>query len=130
MRAAAVACALLLVAGCTGGVRVARQPWEDIPVPREWVAYSTESAIIKSPKATAAKLIYFTETKVDATIAEARRLLVQNGWTETKSERFVNPEKFPGEWAEFKKGDDVCRVTAIEGAYATHVDYAVARVNP
>jgi hypothetical protein len=129
VRASAIA-ALVLLAGCTGGVTIPREPFADIPVPREWIAYSTESAIIKSPKATAAKLIYFTETKVDPALDEARRLLVQAGWKETKSERFVNPEKFPGVWAEFTKGEDVCRVTAIEGAYATHVDYAVARVNP
>ena len=129
MRASAIA-ALVLLAGCTGGVTIAHEPFADIPVPRGWTSYSTESAIIKSPKATAAKLIYFTETNVDPALEEARRLLVQAGWKETKSERFVNAEKFPGVWAEFSKGEDVCRVTAIEGAYATHVDYAVARVNP
>ena len=128
MRISLVAAALLLV-GCSAGVTVAREPFADVPVPREWVAYSRDSAIIKSPKVTAAKLIYFAETKVDPTLEIARNLLVQAGWTETKSERFVNPEKFPGVWAEFTKGADVCRVTVIEGSYATHVDYALARVN-
>jgi hypothetical protein len=28
------------------------------------------------------------------------------------------------------KGDDLCRITVIEGAAATHVDYTLARVNP
>ena len=56
-------------------------------------------------------------------------LHVRDRLTETKSERFVNPEKFPGVWAEFAKGDDICRVTVIEGSHATHVDYTVARVN-
>jgi hypothetical protein len=128
VRTSLVAGALLL-AGCAAGVTVPRQPFEDIPVPREWVAYSRESMIIKSPTATAAKLIYFAETAVDPTLEQARRLLAQAGWTETKSERFVNPERFPGVWAEFTKGADACRVTVIQGAYATHVDYAVARVN-
>ncbi len=105
-----------------------RQPFDDIPVPREWVAYSRESVIIQTPKATAAKLIYFTETKVDATLEHARQLLTRAGWTETRSERFVNPEKFPGVWADFAKGGDTCRVTVIEGADATHVDYTVARL--
>ena len=68
--------------------------------------------------------------EVRPSLEEARRLLLQNGWAETKSERFVNPEKFPGVWAAFAKGDDTCRVTAIEGTHATHVEYAVARVNP
>jgi len=42
----------------------------------------------------------------------------------------VTMEKFPGVWAEFLKGDDICRVTVIEGAGATHVEYTLARVNP
>ena len=56
-------------------------------------------------------------------------LLVQSGWKETATERFVNPEKFPGVWADFVKGHDSCRVTVIEGHHATHVDYTVARAN-
>ena len=40
----------------------------------------------------------------------------------------MNPEKFQGVWAEFTKRADTCRVTGIEGAQATHVDYTVARV--
>ena len=66
-------------------------------------------------------------SSVDASLDEARRLLLEKGWTETRSERFVNPERFPGVWTEFSKGEDICRVTVIEGAQGTHVDYAVAR---
>lgn len=106
-----------------------RQPFADVPVPREWVAYSRASAIVETPKITTAKLIFFAESKVDVALDQARQLLTQMGWVETKSERFVNPENFPGVWADFAKGEDVCRVTAIEGTYATHIDYTVARVN-
>jgi hypothetical protein len=105
-----------------------RQPFEDIPVPRAWVPYSRDSVITETPAATTAKLIYFAQTSVEAALEQARQLLIENGWTETKSERFVNPEKFPGVWAQFSKGGDACRVTVIEGAHATHVDYTVARV--
>jgi len=98
-------------------------------VPREWVSYSRDSTIVQTPKATTAKLIYLSEKSADATLEQARALLTQAGWTETKSERFVNPEKFPGVWADFVKGGDLCRVTVIEGSSATHVDYTVARVN-
>jgi hypothetical protein len=66
---------------------------------------------------------------VDPTLADARRLLTGSGWTETATERFVNPEQYPGVWADFTKGGDSCRVTVIEGGFATHVDYTVARVN-
>lgn len=127
MRAPLIAVALCLSA-CAGGVAVPREPWDDIPVPARWVRYSRDSVIVQTPTATTAKLIYFAETPVDQTLAQARQLLAQAGWAETKSERFVNPEKFAGVWAEFTKGEDVCRVTVIEGAQATHVDYVVARV--
>jgi len=106
------------------------QPFPDVPVPAEWIPYSNDWAIIRTQKVTAARLIYFTLTTVEATLANARRLLANAGWQETRSERFVNAEKFPGVWAEFLKGEDLCRLTLIEGSGATHVDYTIARVNP
>ena len=106
------------------------QPFPDVPVPAQWTPYSNDWAIIRTPKVTAARLIYFTPTSVEATLADARRLLANAGWREFRSEHFVNAEKFPGVWAEFLKGDDICRVTVIEGTSATHVDYTIARVTP
>jgi hypothetical protein len=119
---------VLLLSACTAPVRMPRQPFEDIPIPAEWTAYSRDSVIRETPAVTTARLLYFAQTPVDATLEQARQLLIPQGWTETKSERFVNPEKFPGVWADFSKGSDTCRVTVIEGAQATHVDYTVARV--
>lgn len=127
MRTLLTAAAFLLF-GCAAAVTVPRQPFNDIPIPVQWMPYSRESVIVQTPTVTVAKLIYFAESKVDLTLEHARQLLTQTGWTETKSERFVNPEKFPGVWADFAKGDDGCRVTVIEGVHATHVDYTVARV--
>jgi hypothetical protein len=109
-------------------VTVPRQPFNDIPIPVEWVPYSRDSVIVETPKITTAKLIYFAQENVDVTLGHARQLLTQMGWTETKREEFINPEKFPGVWAEFAKGEDICRVTVIQGSHATHVDYTVARV--
>jgi len=106
------------------------QPFPDVPVPAEWTPYSDDWVMIRTPKVTAARLIYFTQSSVETTLATARRLLANAGWRETRSERFVNAEKFNGVWAEFSKGDDVCRLTVIEGTGATHVDYTLARVNP
>jgi hypothetical protein len=111
-------------------VPIQLQPFPDVPVPAEWIPYSNDWAIIRSPKVTAARLIYFTKSDVEATLATARRLLANAGWQEARSERFVNAERFPGIWAEFFKGDDLCRLTVIEGSGATHVDYTLARVNP
>ncbi len=114
--------------GCasTGGLPF--QPFNDIPIPVQWTPYSRDWVMIQTPKVTAAKMIYFAETKVDVTLEHARQFLRQTGWTETRTESFVNPEKFPGVWAEFSKGEDICRVTVIEGTVATHVDYTVARL--
>jgi len=124
-----IALALLLGACATQSGSVPFQPFSDIPVPVQWVPYSRDSVIMQTPQLTVAKLIYFAETKPDVTMEHARQLLTRMGWTETRAERFVNPERFPGIWADFTKGDDICRVTVIEGTNASHVDYVVARHN-
>ena len=116
----------MVACASTGGMPA--QPFNDIPIPVQWTPYSRDWVMIRTPKVTAAKMIYFAESKVDQTLEHARALLRRSGWTERRSERFVNPEKFPGVWAEFSKGEDVCRVTIIEGAVATHIDYTVARL--
>ncbi|HEX6078160.1 MAG TPA: hypothetical protein VF197_00930 [Methylomirabilota bacterium] len=130
LRALAIGGGLLLAACTPVAVPMPLQPFPDVPVPAEWAPYSDDWVMIRSPKVTAAKLIYFTPESVNDTLAHARRLLANAGWVETRSERFVNPEKFPGVWAEFTKGEDICRLTVIEGTGATHVDYTLARVNP
>jgi len=129
VRSALIASAFLFLAACAsrGGIPV--EPYADLPVPPRWTPYSREWMMIQTPKVTAAKFIYFAETDVNTTLDQARQVLGQQGWTETASERFVNPEKFPGVWADFTKGQDLCRVTVIEGRQATHVDYTVARAN-
>jgi hypothetical protein len=122
-------CSAMLLAACASGGAPPIQSFEDLPAPRQWIPYSRDWMRIETPSVTAAKFIYFSEAKVDATLDQAREALSQSGWRETGSERFVNPEKFPGVWADFAKGADTCRVTVIEGTYATHVDYTVARVS-
>ncbi len=119
----------LLLSACASTGGLGRQPFEDIPVPAQWMPYSRDWVMIRTPQVTAAKLIYFTETPVEATLLSARDLLVQRGWVEKGSEHFVNPEGFKGVWTDFAKGEDTCRVTVIEGADATHADYVVARRN-
>jgi len=128
-RAILIGAALCLGACAPVAVPMPLQPWPDIPVPDQWTPYSDDWAIIRTDKVTAARLIYFTQSNVDTTLADARRLLTNAGWTETRADRFVNAEKFPGVWAEFSKGDDICRVTVIEGSGASHVDYTIARIN-
>ena len=128
MRAFLIA-ASLLTAACAAGGAPPNQPFADIPVPPGWRAQTRDSVVIQSPKVTAGKIVYFTESPVDATLQDARGLLQGAGWMETKSERFVNGEKFPGAWAEFAKGKDYCRVTVTEGTGMQQVDITVARLN-
>ena len=128
MRVSLIA-ASLLCGACAAGGAPSNQPFADIPVPAGWRAQTRESILIQSPKVTAGKIVYFAESSVDATLSEARRLLSDAGWTETKSERFVTQDKFPGAWAEFAKGQDYCRVTVTEGSGLQQVDITVARLN-
>lgn len=121
--------ASLLCSACAAGGAPPNQPFADIPVPADWRAQTRESLVIQSPKVTAGKVVYFAESPVDAALSQARGLLSGAGWTETKTERFVNADKFPGAWAEFAKGQDYCRITVTEGNGMQQVDITVARLN-
>lgn len=117
----------LVLGACASTGGLPRQPFTDVPVAEQWQPYSRDWVVIETPGVTAAKLVYFTKTDVDATLSEVRRLMPGSGWRERATERFVNPEGFRGQWADYAKGDDICRVTVIEGASATHVDLTLAR---
>jgi hypothetical protein len=121
--------ASLFCAACTAGGLPPNQPFADIPVPAGWRAHARDSVVIQSPKVTAGRLIYFAESPVDVALNDARALLRGAGWTETKSESFVNPEKFAGVWADFAKGQDYCRITVTEGSGMQQVEITVARLN-
>jgi hypothetical protein len=125
-----VIAASLLCASCATGGAPSNQPFADIPVPGDWRAHTRDSVVIQAPKVTAGRLIYFAESPVAATLDQARALLRGAGWTETKSERFVNAEKFEGAWADFAKGQDYCRITVTEGSGMQQVEITVARPNP
>lgn len=129
MRAFLIA-ASLVCAACAAGGAPSNQPFADIPVPSDWRVQTRESVVIQSPKVTAGKIVYFAESPVDATLSQARGLLSGAGWTETKTERFVNNDRFPGAWAEFAKGQDYCRITVTEGSGMQQVDITVARPTP
>jgi len=121
--------ASLLCAACTAGGLPPNQPFADIPVPAGWRAYARDALVIQSPRVTAGRLVYFAESPVAVTLDDARGLLRGSGWTETKSEGFVNADKFPGVWADFTKGQDYCRITVTEGTGMQQVDITVARLN-
>ena len=121
--------ASLLWAACTAGGLPPNEPFADIPVPAGWRAYARDSVVIQSPKVTAGRLVYFAESPVAVALDDARALLRGTGWTETKSESFVNANKFAGVWADFAKGQDYCRITVTEGSGMQQVDITVARLN-
>lgn len=123
--------ALVLVvslAACasTGGIPV--EPFPDITVPASFLPYSDQWTFIRTPRVTAAKLVYMTSLDPDSALSAVRDELVRHGWTPKEITRFVNPQGFRGLHQEFVKGTDACRATAIEGPNATHVDLAVARL--
>jgi hypothetical protein len=128
VRAFLIAASLLCAASATGG-SLPNQPFADIPVPAGWRAHVRDSVLIQSPKVTAGKLVYYAEPPVDEVLDQARALLRGAGWTETKSERFVNADKFAVVWADFAKGQDYCRITVTEGSGMQQVDITVARLN-
>jgi hypothetical protein len=122
--------ALLLAAGvflaaCASAPPVVLYP--DVQVPAGWRAYTRDWVRIDAGAVTAARLVYFTEAPLDAAAADARTLLVAHGWTPRGTQPFTSPEGFRGTWADFAKGDDVCRLTLIRGEFGTHADYTLAR---
>lgn len=121
--------ASLLCAACTAGGSPPNQPFADIPVPAGWRAYTRDSMVIQSPRVTAGRLVYFAESPVAVALDDARALLRGTGWTEAKSESFVNADRFAGVWADFTKGQDYCRITVTEGSGMQQVDITVARLN-
>lgn len=121
---------LLALAGCASTGGLPRNPFEDITVPETFLPYSDRWLFIKSPTVTAAKLVYMTQLDMEGAMAAVRAALARDGWTPQALNRSVSPDGFKLVSLDFFKGKDSCRVTVIEGANATHVDLAVARLTP
>lgn len=119
---------LLLLAGCAGTGGIPRNPFADITVPDSFLPYSDRWLFIKSPTVTAAKLVYMTQVDVDGAVAAVRAALAKDGWTAQAVNHSISSGGFRMVSLDFAKGEDTCRATVIEGANATHVDLAVARL--
>ena len=120
--------ASLLCAACAAG---ARRPTSPSPTSRA-VRLARPHArllVIQSPKVTAGKIVYFAESPVDATLDQARALLRGAGWTETKSERFVNDDKFTGAGRSSPRARTTAASRVTEGSGMQQVDITVARLN-
>jgi hypothetical protein len=116
-----------VVPGATGGI--SRQPFADIPVPRTFLPYSNEWAMIQAGKVTAARLVYQTELPVEGAARLLETVLKDNGWSLQGVEP-VSRAGFTGQALSFTKGEDSCRAEVVPSATTTRVDLIVARVTP
>jgi len=119
---------LLSLGSCAGTGGIPRNPFADITVPETFLPYSNQWFFIKSPTVTAAKLVYMTQLDMEGAMAAVRAALAKDGWAPQAVRRGVSREGFRMVSVDFIKGKDSCRATVIEGANATHVDLAVARL--
>jgi len=119
---------LVGLASCAGTGGIPRNPFRDITVPDTFLPYSDRWLLIESPTVTAAKLVYMTQLDVDGAVAAVRAALAKDGWAPQAVNRSVSSRGFRMVSLDFVKGKDTCRATVIEGANATHVDLAVARL--
>jgi len=119
---------LLALGSCAGTGGMPRNPFRDITVPETFLPYSDQWLFIKSPTVTAAKLVYMTQLDMEAAAAAVRGALAKDGWVSQAMNRGVSRDGFRSVTMDFTKGRDSCRATVVEGAHATHVDLAVARL--
>lgn len=119
---------VLLLSGCASTGGIPPEPFVDVKVPDSFIPYSDRWIFIRTPQVTAAKLVYMTPLSLESAFSKVRDELVKSGWIPGESSRFVSPQGFRGISLDFTKGPDGCRVTAVEGPNATHVELAVARL--
>ena len=122
-----LALALALTA-CAGRGGIPREPFPDVPVPASFIPYSAQWVRIRSAQADVARLIYMTELDVEGAGAAVRELLLKNGWTLVLTNRTKTPDGYKVTIMDFGKEADTIRLTAREGANATHVELSVARM--
>lgn len=119
---------LVGLAACAGTAGIPRNPFQDITVPDTFLPYSDRWLFIRSSTVTAANLVYMTQLDMDGALAAVRAALARDGWTAHAPRHSRSPDGFRMMSLDFVKGPDTCRVTLIEGANATRVELAVARL--
>lgn len=119
---------LLALASCASTGGLSQNPFGDITVPETFLPYSDRWVFINSSTVAAAKLVYMTQLDLEGAVAAVRAALANDGWTVQALNRAVSRDGFNMVSLDFVKGRDTCRATVIEGAHATHVDLAVARL--
>ena len=118
----------LSLGSCAGTGGIPKNPFGDIRVPETFLPYSHQWLLIKSPTVTAAKLVYMTQLDMEGAAAAVRAALTKGGWAPQAVNRGLSRDGFRMVSMDFTKGRDSCRAAVIEGAHATHVDLAVARL--
>jgi hypothetical protein len=127
-RVALSALVLLPLLGCASRGGLPQNPFGDITVPATFRPYSEGWVFIESPTVTAARLVYMTQLDMDGAMAAVRAALTRDGWTPETLTPSISLDGFKMLSLDFVKGRDTCRATVIEGAHATHVELAVARL--
>lgn len=118
----------LALSACMGRGGIPREPFPDIPVPASFIPYSDQWVRIRSDQADVARLIYMTELDVEAAAAAIRDLMLTHGWTVRLTNRTTTADGYKVTIVDFAKEADTTRLTAREGANATHVELSVARL--
>jgi hypothetical protein len=126
-------CLLLLVglvSGCaifapTGGLP--REPFDDLPVPPEFLPYSNDWSLIQSGRVTAARLVYQTDLSVEEAATALETSLRGQGW-QLKGREPLTRNGFTGQALAFLKATDTCRAELVSSPTTTRVDLIVARL--
>lgn len=116
------------LSACAGRGGIPREPFADIPIPDTFKPYSEEWVRIRTDRADAARLVYMTELDVEAAAVAVGDLLARNDWKLLLTNRTATSDGYRMTVLDFAKGQDTIRATVREGAYATHVELAVARL--
>lgn len=118
----------LALTACAGRGGIPREPYPDIPVPDSFLPYSDQWVRISTRQTDVSRLIYMTPLDVEGAASAVRDLMVKNGWKVLLTNRTKTPDGYKVTVVDFGKEADTVRVTAREGANATHVELSVARV--
>jgi len=115
---------MLLLSACVAPVRMPRQPFEDIPVPRGLALDMNKSTIIESPAVKAARLFYKGRLEPDSVGVAFRTTLEANGWRHLSSTTSADK----GITQVYEKGGSSLQVMIYEGIYYTWVELSATRV--
>ena len=115
---------MLILTGCaTFNTKVARNEFEDIPVPKGLTYVETDSTIIESPNVKAAKLVYRGRVEPVSLGNAMRSTLEANGWRHLSTAMAGDK----GTTQVYDKSGHALQVRVWEGWYYTYVELTTSR---